>query len=345
MRGKQYWCIACATIFACLFLIGVGILFTHIPVVNESSQGDPPATEREATLSSFETGILSRLRLPVPIPFFSKKREVLSFIVENHEDARPFQKGLESAFLIQEFLVEGMISRFVVYVDRSDFPKQIGPIRSLRPYFLSGIVPWSSALFYAGGSPEALEQVLTFPTLYAFNGLGLPNHFLRDPASVPPHDLFVDREHVEDLLKEKDLHVTDSNLFSVGGFPSGSGATKVFVQFFNPDHNVTYIYDALGGGYIRTNGHLVQDARPSNVLMMEVPITDVGEYGRLVMDTIGSGPILLFRNGKVQSGTWVRAFEDQPYLFLDADGSTLLFSKGQIWMMVLPTLERVEWSE
>src|SRR3989344_31392 len=308
MKVKKYWCVICAVFFACVLLVGVGFVVMYM--------------SEEITYGAKE------------------EREVLSFVVENHEDARPFQEGMQRAFLIQEFLVEGMISRFILYFDRKDLPQRIGPIR----YFRSGIVPWSSALFHAGGSPDALEQALTFPTLYAFNGLGLPDHFFRDEYVSAPHNLYIRREHIEDLLNDKKLIVRNFSLFPVGGFPTGSGATTISVQFFNANHNVTYTYDAVGGAYVRQNGKVQQNKRPSNILILEMPIDDIGAYGRLAMTTVGSGPALLFRSGKVDKGRWRREGEHQPYHFFDASGEPLSFSAGQMWMMVLPTLERVDWN-
>ncbi|MCK5019666.1 MAG: DUF3048 domain-containing protein, partial [Candidatus Peribacteraceae bacterium] len=94
--------------------------------------------------------IISRLPLTSP---FSSKISLFAIMVENHEDARRYHLGLEEALLIQEFYVEGFISRFVALFSMDDIPEAIGPVRSIRPYFLDAFFPWSSIIFHAGGSP------------------------------------------------------------------------------------------------------------------------------------------------------------------------------------------------
>lgn len=117
----------------------------------------------------------------------------IAVMIENHEDARPHQKGLEDALMIQEFLVEGFISRFVALFDAQALPSTIGPVRSLRPYFLDGIAPWVRTVFHAGGSPEALDRVKHSGEFYALNLLYFDDEHgsLRDENVAPPHNLFL----------------------------------------------------------------------------------------------------------------------------------------------------------
>ena len=53
---------------------------------------------------------LSRLSL---LPFGKRQRNLMSVIIENHESARPYHQGLEKALVIQEYPVEGFITRFL----------------------------------------------------------------------------------------------------------------------------------------------------------------------------------------------------------------------------------------
>lgn len=267
----------------------------------------------------------------------------IAVIIENHEDARPHQRGLDHALFLAEFLVEGYISRFVALFDRSDLPEQIGPVRSLRPYFLSVIQPWSSALLFAGGSPEALRDLERSAVPWV-NLLGVDDTDLRDQTVPPPHNLFLRSAQVAALLDDRRLRPVRWPPFPIGGPERGSGAEFIRLQFFSPLHNVEYRYDVLENAYVRTSGGVTYAARPRNVLVLAMPIVGEGEHGRLDIRPWGSGPALLFSSGIVREGRWERGEGDrEPFRFLDGRGKPLRFAPGLTWMTVLPDLSRVRW--
>lgn len=325
--------------------------------------------------------------------------ELLAFVIENHEDARPYQEGLGEALTVFEFLVEGFISRFAAIFDASSLPPRIGPIRSLRPYFVDALAPWVSAFLYAGGSPEAIERIQEIPNLYYWNGLGFAKHFLRKAGVPAPHDLFIEYAAILDLTKDTELPQKPWPPYKLGQAVSDSGATTITLNFLNPDHNVRYTYHSIIQTYTRVNGGIESEAHPKNILILEAPITEVREYGRLEIPLLGRGRALLFRSGTVTPGVWERGkaeVEEQrqtlgadtpastdvafspsdlanappvmpsaagaipryiprvsrdtrddippkPLRFLGIDGNPLAFAKGQTWITVLPTLERVKW--
>ena len=93
---------------------------------------DVPTLERR-TFSLAPPQFLLRLSL---FPSATRKRSLVWVIIENHENARPYHQGLEKALFVEEFFVEGMITRFLAMFDTADLPPFIGPVRSLRPYFV-----------------------------------------------------------------------------------------------------------------------------------------------------------------------------------------------------------------
>ena len=95
--------------------------------------------------------------------------------------------------------------------------------------------------------------------------------------------------------------------------------------------------------YKRINGGVESDAHPRNVLMLETPIAYEGEYGRLLIPLEGTGSLILFRSGKIQKGVWEKESDDTGFKFIDLSQTPLVLSQGQTWMMMLPTLKRVNW--
>lgn len=289
-----------------------------------------------------ESTVLSRLSM---FPLWGKKKGIVSVMVENHQAARPFHRGLSDALLIEEFFVEGYITRFNVLFDVKDFPERVGPVRSLRPYFIDGVLPWVSVFFHFGGSPEALERVRQLKGVTAFNGIFYDTYFTRAKDIPAPHDAFLTRESMRELLQEVDGGVTPVLWppYKTGRARSGSGAATITINFFSPLHNVEYVYDSWKRGYIRMNGEEVSLAVPHNVLILETDVEDTGEFGRLAIRVQGKGEALLFRSGRMYRGRWAKKSPTDSYVFTDAEGNPLVFSSGQTWVTVVDSLSRVKW--
>ena len=313
------------------------VLFTSIP--SFSNQPAQVATERGIgeRLLSIPSQALSRLSM---FPVFKKQPVPVAVVIENHEDARPHQAGLVDALMVQEFLVEGFISRFVVLFDVRNLPREIGP------YFLDAVLPWTRTVFHAGGSPEALTRVQNSGEFYALNLLYFDDEkgSLRHKDVAPPHNLFLSRELLTELLQdisEVFLKPVDWPPFTIGQAEGGEEATIVTINFFNSLHNVLYEFMPLAEKYTRTNGSNVTEARPSNLLILEVPIDSIGEYGRLFMTLEGSGRAMVFHSGKYWDARWSKSGIGSVPRITNAEGEDIPFAHGQTWVTVLPTLERV----
>ena len=287
---------------------------------------------------------LSKLGLT---PFFTSKRTLATVMVENHEDARPFQEGLDRALIVQEWPVEGMISRFAAIFDIKDLPKRIGPVRSLRPYFLESILPWETVVFHAGGSPEALDKIYGSSKLTSINGIAGAywELFDRNEDSVPPHDLFVNKDIITTYTRNEDPEPVAWPPYTEGKALPALAVNEININFFSPLHNVHYTYNPYAQHYMRTNGNVIRQAFPRNVLILEVPIVSTGEYGRLNMPIIGNGRAYLFRSGYMYEGRWKKNGEFSEFEFVDLNYNPLIFAHGQTWITAVPNINNVSWED
>lgn len=318
-------------------LLLVALTVAHHPQAKTPSYRSVPAEPEAKPAFSI---ILSRLPL---LPSFSRGKQLVTVMIENHEAARPHQKGLSDALLIEEFFVEGYISRFAALYDVKHLPNILGPVRSLRPYFIDGMLPWSHIFIHAGGSPEALGRFATDPTITSLNGLHFYDHFQRDESVPAPHNLFLAADRALDLLSS-DLPSIAWPPYPVGNASGGNEASVISINFFNPENNVTYTFDSGLGRYIRKNGDIVSEAEPSNVLLLQIPVLGEGESGRLDIDVVGKGKAVLFRSGVAIEGRWRKDAVSKPFVFEDLSGQLLPFSRGQTWITVVDSLEgRVKW--
>ena len=93
----------------------------------------------------------------VPVSEQIANTRPIAVVIENHTQARP-QSGLSNADIIYETLAEGGITRFLALYQTQD-AKEIGPIRSARPYFNTIANQWGAVYAHVGGSEIALSEL------------------------------------------------------------------------------------------------------------------------------------------------------------------------------------------
>ncbi|MGH9856995.1 MAG: DUF3048 domain-containing protein, partial [Acidobacteriota bacterium] len=125
---------------------------------------------------------------------------VTGVMIENSPDARP-QAGLQQAGVVFEAIAEGGITRFLTLFQESK-PEYIGPVRSVRPYYLDFLKPFDAPIAHAGGSGAALSQLRSqkFKDLEAFQN---PNYYQRVSNRYAPHNLYTGRSKLLELQKKK----------------------------------------------------------------------------------------------------------------------------------------------
>ncbi|MFA5272993.1 MAG: DUF3048 domain-containing protein [Candidatus Peribacter sp.] len=329
---------AAGIVFA-VFFASAFVMRLITPGSSASTAGWEPARQRQSGSSFSDATILSKLRIPSDVP----RKRLIAVMIENHESARPHQEGIADALMVWEFPVEGFISRFAVVFDADALPKRIGPVRSLRPYFIDALQPFVSTVIHAGASPEAYSK--------ARNGdiaaIDLLSHYgsaERDKNIPEPHNLFIRSTEIISLPGEP-ITETPWPPFAIGGGVSAPEALTVKLNFHNPAHDVLYRYSRLRDAYIRSSGDVEDQGHPRNVLVLEMPVESVGEMGRLTIPVTGHGRALLFAGGTVQEGVWRKKNLMSSFSFETEDGSPLLFKPGQTWITALPGFDRVKWEE
>ncbi len=271
-------------------------------------------------------------------------QQLIGVMIDNHEDARAYQRGLEKAPFVEEQLVEGFITRFIAFFDPDDLPESVGPVRSVRPYFIDGSAPLVSAIFHVGGSPEALEKLEAKDAPESFNAIsGYDAAFDYDDEAPAPHNRFLSGGSLAHLLSKISPTAYVDPGFQYGGFTADEPAPVININYYNPVQNVTYTYDKRG--YVKTNRKEIRPPSPKNILILETDVEVVGPVGRLGIVMEGSGKALLFRDGGMKTGTWTKTGSDTFFTFTDKAGEPLLLRKGQIWMIILDDLDRVSWKE
>lgn len=279
---------------------------------------------------------------------------IYAVIIENEVSSRP-PSGVDKASVVYETLAEGGITRFMALFPVGQAVKEIGPVRSARPYFISWAEEYKPLFVHAGGSPQALSYLKSGKAnVFDFNQFSHGGNFVRDDSRPAPHNLYTDPDKLYSGLRKgasRDAVPTYTSWLFKGETPIDSRPSLVndiVVNFSSFNYKATYKYDRVQNVYARTLGdkaHVTRDGvqiAPKNVIVL---YTKVGlipkEKQRLDITTVGSGKMLLFRDGTVTEGTWKKDSNTDRLKFLDASGNPLALNAGQIWIDTVSTDAKV----
>jgi hypothetical protein len=285
--------------------------------------------------------------LPTSDP--AAKQPVIGVMIENlYPQARP-QSGLGQAGVVYEALAEGGITRFLA-IFQEPLPGNLGPVRSLRPYYLDWGLEYGIPVAHAGGSQPALAAVgpLGLKDINALNYDG--SFFVRTRDRSAPHNLYTNPT----LLAQLDHQLgfdTPPAFKPVPRKPDspapGPPHPTININFSTSPYAVQYRYDAGSNSYARFMGgapHIERNTglqiMVKNVVVEFVP-TSYGtqDDGKPETDyhLIGSGSALVFDDGSVTAANWSKASDSAPTLLTDQAGKPISFNRGNTWYSVVPT--------
>ena len=270
------------------------------------------------------------------------KQAVTAIMLENSPDARP-QSGLKQAGIIYEAIAEGGITRFLALYQESK-PQMIGPVRSLRMYYVDWLAPYNASVAHVGGSAAALAEIRngSYRDIDEFANGG---YYWRARDRYAPHNLYTSFAKLDELNQAKGFTSSSFTGFArTDGKPSEAPTASVIdINFSSALFNTHYDYDAATNTYHRSIGGQPSLDRedgqitPSVVVAMKVDMVHVMEDGwRESITTVGAGPATIFQNGTATDCTWRKNSRTEPLQFIDAEGNEIPLNRGQTWIAAVP---------
>lgn len=270
------------------------------------------------------------------------KQAVTAIMVENSPDARP-QSGLKDAGIVYEAIAEGGITRFLALYQEAK-PQLIGPVRSIRMYYVDWLAPYQASVAHIGGSYAALQEVRSGSYRDIDQFFNAP-YYWRASDRAAPHNVYTSFEKLDSLNKAKGYTESTFEGFSrTDGKPSTTpNATSIDMNFSSYLFNTHYDYDKASNTYLRSiaggpsndreNGRLA----PNVVVALKVNMVTVLEDGyRQSIETTGKGTAYVFQNGTVTECTWQKDSRAAPLQLITADGKPLPLVRGQTWIGAIP---------
>lgn len=270
------------------------------------------------------------------------KQPVTAIMIENSPDARP-QSGLKDSGVVFEAIAEGGITRFLVLYQQEK-PQLIGPVRSVRMYYVDWLAAFNASVAHIGGSAAALAEVRNgnYRDIDQFFNAG---SYWRATDRYAPHNVYTSFEKLDALNNAKGY---TSSAFA--GFTRTDGkasdkptATSINVVISSNLYNSSYTYDKATNTYARSlagEPHTDREAgqiTPSVVIAMRVDETTTMEDGyRQSISTIGTGKAVIFQNGLAINATWSKASKTDQIKFTDDNGKDIPLVRGQTWISAVP---------
>lgn len=274
------------------------------------------------------------------------KLPVTGVMIENSPDARP-QSGLYNAGVVYEAIAEGGITRFLTLFQEAK-PEYIGPVRSVRPYYLDLLAPYDAPIAHAGGSAQALAKLRNenFKDLEAFQN---PNYYQRVSNRYAPHNLYTGRSKLLELQKSKGWNTSKFTGFErkekeeKAATPTAKTIDLSISGFY---YNPQFVYNAKNNSYLRNlagRPHMDERAKkqiqPKVVVVLVMKHSYAGVYS--VYGTQGKGTAYIFQDGLVKKGTWHKGKRKSQLKFTDKSGKTIGLNPGKTWVTLVSSPDAV----
>ena len=264
----------------------------------------------------------------------AKKHPVLVLKMDNTASSAP-QVGLGSADLVVEELVEGGVTRLAAFY-YSDLPDAAGPVRSMRASDIGIVSPVDGDMVTSGAAAVTISRIQDAGIDFHSEGAA---GVYRDGDRYAPYNLFADLGEVAASIKEKASRPSDYLPWGTEkDLPKGAPVSTIAASFGGHTTNWTF----RKGTYVNDNTYAADgDEFPADsVLVLSVPVGDAGyrdPAGNSVPETQfeGSGPALLFHDGRLVKGTWKKKSLDAA-LQLSTDDGALEVPAGRVWIELLP---------
>lgn len=284
----------------------------------------------------------------------NEKQRAIAVMLATDKVTRPLS-GISQADMVFEMpVITDSITRLMVVYGCS-FPEEIGSVRSARHDFIGLALGIDAIYTHWGGSHFAQDKLKT-GVIDELDALVNPyNVFYRKSGIPAPHNGFTSGELL--LNTSKKLGYRLENKFE--GYPrekaedikpkTESNGFKLIVGYPG-EFRIEYQYDARLNSYLRSRGGKKEidrnngkQAAAKNIAVMYAETKQIeGQYNDVKLE--GQGKAEFYFDGGKIDGIWEKINESSKLYFLDNSGAEIKFTPGNIWVEILQTNQKIEWS-
>jgi hypothetical protein len=274
----------------------------------------------------------------------------LAVIIDNHTEARP-ASGLNAASVVYEAPAEAGITRLLAIYPSGAGVAQVGPVRSVRPYFIDWASEYGALLAHVGGSPEALARLKAdSDPVTDLNEFWNGANFWRATDRSAPHNAYTSSALLEKAAARKDA--TAKQLASwrfKDDAPAADRPTEAVLRIGSKarGYEVQWRYQPAGNAFERLQGGVLQRdggqaVMARNIVVVLTKVTVLDDVGRRRIQTTGEGSAVFALDGQTYRGTWRKSGVAARTRFYDASGTELRLNRGVTWIEVVPDNTEVQ---
>ncbi len=274
-----------------------------------------------------------------------------AIMMNNLSKAVP-QCGISKADMLYEIVAEGSVTRFMAIFSDISQVDVIGPVRSVRPYFVRVAQHYGAILSSAGGSDEAYDLIDSLDWDYLSGIANAGSWFYRDQWRREnrgfEHSLMTTGEKLSKAIEKFKFNTTLENAdygltFDESAVLNGENAAKITVWFYNNGKKTTMTYDAATGLYTMSqHGATSLDGNDDstvtfrNLLVLEADTSVKDKKGHLEVQMTGKGKGYFARDGKIIPIQWSRENYNSNYVYTDMEGNPISFGIGKSYVAIVP---------
>jgi hypothetical protein len=291
----------------------------------------------------------------VPAPTNLAHREPIAVMIDDQVIARP-QSGVSTASIVYQAPADGSQDRYML-VFQEGKAASVGPVRSVRTYYVVWAEEYKAVLGHFGGDSISLKKLIPAATkaksLYNMDALrfqqGCPYH--RITTRPAPHNAYTNTTALFDCAAFLKYPTTYQNLpdrLFRDDSPAASRPTAQTISIAYPTGTIGYKFSPGTDSYLRLVGgkpeldpanNLDVYARSIVVMYQEKSISanaEAGHPGRPDIANTGSGKALIFQEGSEVVGTWKKKNATALTRFYDSAGHEIPLVRGEIFMQIIP---------
>jgi hypothetical protein len=275
----------------------------------------------------------------------------IAVMVDNTPLGRPPQ-GLLSADVVYEMRVEGGITRFMGIYFR-EAPKVIGPIRSVRRYYLPVVSEYGAMIVHAGADPGGFNDIVVYQ-VPEHDGVKTDAGFYRSTDRKPPYNLFLNLEKALWAMKK----AANVQKLSSGGrgtpwtYAETANINSTPARLLKISYGIGGIgniaewrYDDKSGVYVRyVGGAPLRDRKTGeritakNIIVQVVPLKPIPKdpKGRVMVSVVGHGSGWALSGGLADKIYWSKSSFSARTYFVKDDQTELKLADGNTWVEVAP---------
>lgn len=282
-----------------------------------------------------------------PSPFsgiecVKNKRRAIGVVLAQYPQTIPLS-GISMADFVVEWPVAnpGGITRLLAIFQCKE-PKEVGSIRSIRPYMVDIALGFDVVLASWGGARSAIERIGELNIDWLDGRANPAGTFFRKNTKLAPHNGFSSFSGLWRALETKNFR--EKNNFEGYKFlkiKEIKNKKEDFVLNIDYYYPVKYVYDKKTGNYLRywnekpfLDEITKKQVFAKNVILMK---TKMGVLSPGVADAkvIGEGEARIYQMGNIIKAKWKKDSPQGKLYFLDKEGKEIKFVPGPIWLEIV----------